>query len=651
MLAILSYIALGSQAMPLVLRHDDGASAGPNDYSALKGQKVEIKELVRFDAPRRMSVTAVHAVFGGVPGKAEIHVWKDIDSSIKPYIPFRHFEFDVVPPLTLTLAKKDLRPWKSFSLATPFELQKGERVFVGTFASNGPKFACDQRLDHEEKSVVELFYPGNVGAAQTKLLSPAGDFMVRLVGKPLQEDRSVRFQPFFRKQGAVTGLSWGDADGDGFEDLLVNGKTLLKNLRGRGFLDVSKASRLEETHADFGLLADFNGDGNLDMFQGTAGRTYPDSLRRNAGKGVFAPWPKFFPEERLYGRSACIIDLEPNGKPEIVVANGAKLGDLTNAGPSHIYLNSGRWFEALPGRIGQPLPGSKTPPFGSSLIAGDLNDDGRADLFMGTYRLEPDQLWQSGMRSIPGVRTSPSPSGKLSGGHALGCAMVDFDYDGDLDLVVANLMHPDWRGYLGSVESLLWENLGQFKFKRRTLRSLGMAFEETPANPIFEDFDNDGRLDLFHHSMYHSANLYLWRNGKWVERTSASGIDVSQATTAAACDFDRDGRVDLALANQNKELVIYRNVSPHKNWIQLRLIGNFAKRDAVGAIARIKLGGKTLTRSVTIGRGMACQDSIWLHFGLGSFKGPVSGEVTWPRGHKEKFGPIPINRRQVARER
>src|SRR5687768_14045455 len=125
MLAILTCIAFGSQAVPLVLRHDDGASAGPNDYSALKGQKVEIKELVRFEASRRMKVTAIHAVFGGMPGKAEIHVWKDIDSSIKPYIPFRHFEFDVVPQVTLTLARKDLKSWKAMALRAPFEMQKG----------------------------------------------------------------------------------------------------------------------------------------------------------------------------------------------------------------------------------------------------------------------------------------------------------------------------------------------------------------------------------------------------------------------------------------------------------------------------------------------------------------------------------------------
>src|SRR5688572_18217417 len=286
------------------------------------------------------------------------------------------------------------------ALSTPFELQIGERVFVGMFVSNGPKIACDQELDYEDRSVVESLFPGNSGAAQTKLLSPAGDFMVRLIGKPLPEDRSVRFQPFFRLQGAVTGLSWGDADGDGFEDLLVNGKTLLKNLNGRGFRDVSKSNGLEGTHAEFGLLADFDGDNDTDIFQGTAGRTHADSIRINRGKGSFTSWPKSILDEKLYGRSACLIDLGHDGRPELVVANGAKLGDLENGDPSRIYANAGRGYGANVGRIGEPFPGSKTPPFASALIAGDLNEDGVSELFVGTYRLEPDQLWQSGVRSI-----------------------------------------------------------------------------------------------------------------------------------------------------------------------------------------------------------------------------------------------------------
>jgi len=90
-----------------VLRYDDGASAGPNDYSSLPAQ-VSIKELVCFQAPRRMRISAVNFMSEGKPGTLELHFWKDIDAQI----PFRHFEFDVVKPVAVKVSARHLSNWK-----------------------------------------------------------------------------------------------------------------------------------------------------------------------------------------------------------------------------------------------------------------------------------------------------------------------------------------------------------------------------------------------------------------------------------------------------------------------------------------------------------------------------------------------------------
>ena len=627
----------------IVLGHDNGPSAGPNDYSGLKAHGVELRELVRFEAPRLMRVTEIKVFCAGLAGRLVLHFWKDIDA----LIPFRHFEFDAAPPVVIDLGKGNLGKWVVVNLRqSGLELQRGQRVFVGHIVGRGPQICCDRKLDDQECSVVELFNPRSRGSKQVKIFSPAGDFMVRLSGAPLAEDRTVRFEAIFQRPGTVTSLAWGDIDGDGYEDLIVNGSIVLKNLHGQGFRDVTSVSGLAGSTGDFGLLADFNNDGTLDLFQGTSSREAPDVMWHNDGHGRFTRLASAILPERLFGRSACAFDFDRDGKLDLFIANGARFGDLQSGDPSRLYRNlgNGRFAPVYKDLFAKPAKGV-TPPFGSSVVAGDLFGDGWPELFLGTYRLEPDQLWtfhgkpQNVANSL-GVAAGPAPAGLPGGGHCLGAAFADPDNDGALDLIVLNLMHPDWRGYQASNESYLFKNKGSRRFKRILLRSMGIDYEETPANPILQDFDNDGRLDFFHQSMYHSSNLYVWRAGRWTDRTASSGLRSSQATAAAACDFDHDGRMDLAVADKTKGLIIYRNISPKQGWIELKLKGTDCNRGAVGAIVRIRVGRQTLTRLVAAGRGLACQDSATLHFGLGQITGQVNGTVAWPCGRTTKFGPF-----------
>jgi hypothetical protein len=227
--------------------------------------------------------------------------------------------------------------------------------------------------------------------------------------------------------------------------------------------------------------------------------------------------------------------------------------------------------------------------------------------------------------------------------------MADLDSDGDLDLVVTNLIHPDWRGLAASNESYLFENRAG-TFRRRTLRDLGIAFEETVSDPTIADFDNDGRLGLFHNSWYHSANLYEWRQGAFHDLTAASGVAASLAIASAAADFDRDGTIDLIVADRDAGLKLYRNVSPGGNWIGLKLEGTHCSRDGIGAIARIATGDGLQTQAVTSGKGNGNQDSLILHFGLGGVDAPVYAEVTWACGAKQRAGPFAPGRIYAIKE-
>ncbi len=112
----------------------------------------------------------------------------------------------------------------------------------------------------------------------------------------------------------------------------------------------------------------------------------------------------------------------------------------------------------------------------------------------------------------------------------------------------------------------------------------------------------------------------------------------------AVADFDGDGRLDLAINNNNAAPTIYRNrLISSGNWLELTLVGSSGNPDAVGARVRLTLAaaggaeGKTLTRWVEAGSGFASQSAFPLHFGLGEASGIESVEIAWPSGHVDRL--------------
>ena len=102
----------------------------------------------------------------------------------------------------------------------------------------------------------------------------------------------------------------------------------------------------------------------------------------------------------------------------------------------------------------------------------------------------------------------------------------------------------------------------------------------------------------------------------------------------AVADFDGDGRLDLAINNNNARPTLYANRLAVGNWLRLELVGGDSNRDAVGARVRLTLGdgGKVLTRWVEAGSGYASQSAFPVHFGLGDASRVEAVEIAWPSG-------------------
>jgi tetratricopeptide (TPR) repeat protein len=139
-------------------------------------------------------------------------------------------------------------------------------------------------------------------------------------------------------------------------------------------------------------------------------------------------------------------------------------------------------------------------------------------------------------------------------GHAVACAVGDYDGDGLNDLAVAL-----------DDGVLLYKNLGHGQFKNVTAES-GLVARNRPSGITFVDYDHDGDLDLLLTGTPlkpgGTPNV-LWRNngnGTFTEQTAETGLGGSSNTAAAILtDFNNDRAVDLAITGDGPSPLIYVN--------------------------------------------------------------------------------------------
>jgi enediyne biosynthesis protein E4 len=127
--------------------------------------------------------------------------------------------------------------------------------------------------------------------------------------------------------------------------------------------------------------------------------------------------------------------------------------------------------------------------------------------------------------------------------------------------------------------------------------------------------------------------------GQFIDVARPTGSDcIGDSRGVAFADFDGDGRMDMAINNNNMPPVIYRNTLRRTgNWIELKLAGEQSNNDAVGARVRLTVAGKTMTRQVEAGSGFAAQTMLPLHFGLGQAAQIEALEIVWPSGQSTRF--------------
>ena len=526
------------------------------------------------------------------------------------------------------------------------------------------------------------------------------------IGRPDDSPQGLSSQTAIRQGGFVNVshqvnltrrgnfYAWGDIEGDGYWDLLVDGKRLYRNSGPPqwSFVDVTQSSGLGSVEGAYmGVWGDYDGDGLLDLFIG--GRMgYPDHLLKNNGNGTFTDVSSIaFGETDLNPTTAATwFDYDRDGDLDLYVVKGEDWnGGNYRHFPDVLWRNNGDGTFTDVTAAG--VDTSSNPAYGRGVQLCDYNLDGWIDLYVSNYRLKPNYLWRNNgdgtftdVAEDVGVAGVYDPhryyddiAGRYYGqywwgptyGHTIGSSFSDLDGDGLLDLFTANLVHKyvgptsipsmpyDIRGYVCD-DSKLYRNMGPPDFNFIDVRAnSSIPIKPIGVPPAYQgdelfsgvaagDYDNDGLVDLFIPQIYNLsyAYSYLYRNRgnmSFEDVTAEEGVRVWNTYGGVFCDYDNDGDLDLITGGKSPFMVgsrqyyethLYRNQHGGA-YLKVRLEGAGMNRYAVGARVTLRLeGGGIMVREMTAGE--SChghQGPPELHFGLGGRR-VESVEVRWPTG-------------------
>ncbi len=452
---------------------------------------------------------------------------------------------------------------------------------------------------------------------------------------------------------------------------------LFRNDGDARFTDVTEGSGTADQGYGMGVIVgDYDNDGDQDLYVTNLG---PNALLRNDGDGTFTDVTESAGVgHEGWGTSGAFLDYDNDGDLDLFVTNYIEWSmgieqvcfglhglpdycDPTNyntPAKDLFYRNDGNGrFADLTEEAGFHAA------FGNGLgvVTADFDRNGFQDIYVANDTMV-NQLWlnQDGKQFVDEALLrgcAMDENGKAKAG--MGIAIADIDDDADEDIIVVNL--------LGQTDSLFRNDGGLFR-DATGAAGLGQASRwYTRFGVGLIDFDNDGYLDLYEANGRVTANneaetddVYAEPNAlfrglpggkfEFVELLGGTVETLIETSRAAAFgDVDGDGGVDVLVANKDGPAHLLRNIAPDRgNWAALRVLDRHG-RDAFGAVVRLTVGQRVITRDVRAAYSYLASNDPPIHVGLGDATQIDAVEVRWIDGTTERFGTIASGRTTTLR--
>ncbi len=513
------------------------------------------------------------------------------------------------------------------------------------------------------------------------------------------------------------GVATGDINNDGLPDIYftANSKGHNKLYLNKGnfqFEDITDKAGVAGTSdwCSGVTMADVNGDGNLDIYvsavanhHGLKGR---NELFINNGNGTFTESAaKYGLDFSGFTTQTAFFDYDHDGDLDCYILNQShqpnqNIVDTINRRKFDKYAGDRLYRNDMNTPAGKFTDVSASAGiyqsslgYGLGIAIADMNNDGWDDIYIGNDFHENDYYY------INNGNGSFTESGSKVFNHysrfSMGNDIADYNNDGQPDLVTVDMLPNDEKVLktYGSDENAdiyklkIVRNGYQYQYSKNCLQrnnGNGASFSETALLsgvsatdwswcPLFADFDNDGKKDLFISSgivkrpvdldyVKFVSNLYMHKalntsdkyddmalekmpdgsshpflfrgdgqnSFKDVSNEWGTGKMKGYFNGAAYADLDNDGNLDLVMNCIDAPAVILKNNAPRKNYISLALQGDGLNKKGVGAKAYVFTKGKMQYQQLMPTRGFQSSSDTRLHFGLDSVATVDSILVVWP---------------------
>jgi hypothetical protein len=476
-----------------------------------------------------------------------------------------------------------------------------------------------------------------------------------------------------------------DMDNDGFLDLyfvqsgsLIDGAgkgmgNRLYHNRGDGtFEDVTAGSGADVGGYGMGVTAgDFDNDGNVDLYVTNFGANV---LLKGDGHGHFKDvTARAGVASGGWSTSAAFLDYDGDGALDLFVVHylnwkpsahvqcftatglsdycGPEMFDLPSSSTLYHNNRDGTFTD-----VSEQAGLNRAVGNGLGVVAGDIDGDGRIDVFVANDR-SPNHLWlnRGGGRfeeSAHIMGCAVDDDGKPKAG--MGVHLADVDGDGDLDLLVVNI-ETESDSFYRNEKTFFRDDTAAVGLRTvtRLFTRFGMAMH---------DFDNDGLLDLYEANgriaqraargfgdPYGEPNL-LFRGlaGPRFEevkpRGGTSRLLVATSRGAAFGDIDNDGGVDIVVVNRDgAPYVLHNIVTDRGHWAMFRVLDEHG-RDALGAELTMTVGARSVRVDARAAYSYLSSNDPRVHVGLGKETIVRALSVRWPDGRREDFGDQPADK-------